>query len=142
MARPKKQFSAEDLEKARVLISVGRPITEVATYLGTGFNSLKLALLALSGGTEVTKLSIDEAWELMEATFSEVSFKTTAPIKESEEGFYFCRTPDNKMYKCSYDSRGVYMVAKSLGAPKGVEVREVEEPPVEDYTRDQEASPE
>jgi hypothetical protein len=131
----KSKLNDQDVDLAYNLLSSGLSQTIVASYFDVSTATLRKHIVANFG--ELPEVDL----HTFVARFMQIS-SPTLPIKESDEGFYFCRTPNNRMYKCSYDSRGVYRVANALGAPKGVEVREVEEPPVEDYTRDQEPSPE
>lgn len=134
----KTKLNDQDIDLAYNLLSSGLSQTIIASYFDVSTATLRKHIVTNFG--ELPEVDL----HTFVARFMQISAPTKAapPIKESEEGFYFCKTPDNRVYKCYYDSRGVYNVANAFSAPKGVEVLEVEERPVEDYIRDQEASPE
>jgi hypothetical protein len=134
----KTKLNDQDIDLAYNLLSSGLSQTIIASYFDVSTATLRKHIVTNFGGLPEVDL------HAFVVRFMQVSTptKTAPPTAESDEGSYFCKTPDNRVYKCYYDNYGVYNVTSVFSAPKGVEVREVEERPAADHIRDQDTSPE
>lgn len=123
----KTKLTEQDIDLAYNLLSAGLSQTQIAAYFEVTAATLRKHIIITFGELPEACLGTFISRFMHKATSIVKPAKT--PAKILEEGTYYCKTPDNKTYKCRYDSRGIYSVAFAFNVPQGFEVQEVDEKP-------------